>query len=48
MTHNSADIEPILKFAKNFGAHIDHGHFVGLFSRQVVRRGRADLACAEN
>jgi hypothetical protein len=48
MSHDGADIEPVLEFTQNIGTHVDHSYFVSLFARQMVCRGRADLAGAEN
>ena len=48
MTDHGANIEPVLQFAQDVGAHVDNGYLVGLLPRQVICRGRSNLAGAEN
>ena len=48
VTNYGPDVEAILEFPEDFGARVDDGDFVRLFTREMVGRGGADLASAEN
>ncbi len=48
MPDDGANVEPVLQLAQHVGPHVDDRDFVGFFARQMISRGRTDLACAEN
>ena len=48
VSYDRAYVEPVLKLTKNLGPLVDNGDLVGLFSRQVIGRGRTHLTCAED
>jgi hypothetical protein len=43
-----ANVEPILQIPQDLLVHIDDGHVVRLFAREVIRRRAADLSGAQN
>ncbi len=47
MADDGADIKPVLELSQNLGTHVDDGDLVGLFARQMVGGGRANLTCTE-
>ena len=48
LADDGADVEAVLQLPQYVGLHVDDGDLVGLFAREVVRSGGADLTCPED